>query len=265
MKISKLILLFIFLFTTGCSKKYKTLEEIIKSNEIVVTTNAEFAPFEYKEGSEIKGIDIDIIKEYGKFIDVDVKIVDTDFDSALISVALNKSDLAIAGITKNKKREEAFSFSNSYYNASQVIIVKNDSEYINLKSQEEVLNKLSLNNARIGCQRGTVGQYFIEGSVDWEFEGIKNTKCIIFDNGALAASSLSNNQIDALIIDEMPASLYCKKFSNIKTLDFILTEEEYAIAVTKGNIDLVNSLNEFIKNMKGNGTIDSIIGKYYGE
>ena len=265
MRINKLILLSIFLFATGCSNKYKTFDEIIKSKEIVVTTNAEFAPFEYKEGSEIKGIDIDIIKEYGKNINVDVKIIDTDFDSALISVALNKSDLAIAGITKNSKREEAFSFTNSYYNASQVIIVKEDSEYINLKTKEEVLNKLSETNARIGCQRGTVGQYYIEGSSDWNFKGIDNVKCIVYDNGALAASSLSNNQIDAIIIDEMPANLYCKKFTNLKTLEYILTEEEYAIAVTKGNIELVDSLNKFIENMKGNGTIDSIIGKYYGE
>lgn len=265
MRLNKLVVLFIFLFTTGCSKKYKTLDEIIKSKEIVVSTNAEFAPFEYKEGSELKGIDIDIVKEYGNFINVDVKIIDTDFDSALISVALNKSDLAIAGITKNKKREEAFSFTNSYYNASQVIVVKNDSEYAKLKNKEEVIETLSKNQARIGCQRGTVGQYYIEGSVDWDFEGILNTECVIFDNGALAASSLVNGQIDALIIDEMPANLYCKKFNELSTLECILTEEEYAIAVTKGNNELVNSLNEFIENMKGNGTIDSIIGKYYGE
>jgi polar amino acid transport system substrate-binding protein len=130
-------------------------------------------------------------------------------------------------------------------------------------SVDDILKTLSQNKAIIGCQRGTTGQYYIEGDASWGFEGITNSTCKAFDNGSLAVQALSNNQIDAVIIDEVPASLYCKEFNDVKCLNFVFTQEEYAIAVAKGNITLVNSLNEFIDKIRKDGTFDSIVGKYY--
>lgn len=250
---------------TGCSGKFLTLEEIQKSGKLIVTTNAEFAPFEYKEGNELKGIDIDIIKAYGEYINVEVEIQDVDFDSALLSVSNHKSDLAIAGITKNATRDETMDFSNSYYEANQVVIVKENSDYTTLTTAEDIIAALSNNEAKIGCQRGTTGQYYIEGDADWEFEGIANSTCITYDSGALAVTALANGQIDAVIIDEAPASLYCKSISGVEYIDVVLTEEEYAIAVAEGNETLVASLNEFINKIKGDGTFDSIVSKYYAD
>ena len=250
---------------TGCSNKFYTLDQIKESGKLIVTTNAEFAPFEYKEGNELKGIDIDIIKAYGEYINVEVVIQDVDFDSALLSVSNCKSDLAIAAITTNPVRDETMDFSVSYYEANQVVIVKEGSEYINLSNAEDILSALSNNSAKIGCQRGTTGQYYIEGDADWEFDGISNAKCMTYDSGALAVTALANGQIDAVIIDEAPASMYCKTISGVTYLDVVLTEEEYAIAVAEGNETLVNSLNEFISKIKEDGTFDSIVSKYYAE
>ncbi len=250
---------------TSCSSSFKTVEDIKTNGKLVVSTNAEFAPFEYVDGNQFLGIDMDVIREYGKYLNVEVDIKDMDFDAALLSVSTNKADLAIAGITKNSKREENLSFSNSYYTASQVVIVKDDSKYANMSTESEILTALSNDKAKIGCQRGTTGQYYIEGDSDWEFEGITNSSCVTYDNGALAVTALANGQIDAVVIDSAPANLYCKKIAGVKALDVILTEEEYAIAVAKGNDSLVSSLNEFIEEMKKNGTFDTIVNKYYGE
>lgn len=250
---------------TGCSNKYLTLEQIQKAGKIIVTTNAEFAPFEFKEGNELKGIDIEIIKEFGKHINVEVEIQDVDFDSALLSVSNYKSDLAIAAITKNATRDETMDFSNSYYSANQVVIVKENSEFTSLTSVEDIISALSSTQAKIGCQRGTTGQYYIEGDEEWEFEGIANSECITYDSGALAVTALANGQIDAVIIDQAPASLYCKSISGVTYLDVILTEEEYAIAVAEGNDTLIQALNDFITKIKGDGTFDSIVSKYYAE
>lgn len=249
----------------SCSSGPKTLAEIQKSGKLIVTTNAEFAPFEYKEGSTLKGIDIDIINAYGEYIGVEVEIQDIDFDSALISVSKNKSDVAIAAITKNEKREETLSFSDSYFAANQVVIVKEDSVYASLTTEEEIMDKLSENNAKVGCQRGTTGQFYIEGDADWGFDGIANSECVTFDNGALAVTALSNGQIDAVVIDQLPAEMYCEKIDGVTSLDVVLTQEEYAIAVSKGNESLVNSLNEFISEIKEDGTLEQIVSKYYGE
>lgn len=248
---------------SSCSTRFLTLNQIIESNKLVVTTNAEFAPFEYKKGSKLIGIDIEIVEAYASYLGIELEIKDLDFDAALLSVSTGKADLAIAAITTNDKRKEVFDFSNSYYYANQVIIVKENSIYESCTSKEDVLETLSNNKAIIGCQRGTTGQYYIEGDSSWGFDGIANSTCKAFDNGSLAVKALANGQIDAVIIDEVPASLYCKNFNNVKPLDFVFTQEEYAIAVCKGNTTLVDSLNEFIDKIRKDGTFDSIVGKYY--
>ena len=251
--------------TTSCSSSFFTLEEIIASGKLLVATNAEFAPFEYKEGVKFKGIDMDIARAYGKYIDVEVLIRDMDFDAALLATSSNKTDFTIAGITKNPARETTLSFTDSYYIANQVVIVKENSKYVSCSTQEELLISLSNDKARIGCQRGTTGQYYIEGNEDWDFDGITNSTCVVYDSGILAATALSNNQIDAIVIDQVPATIFVKNIKGIKVLDYILTEEEYAIAVSKGNDTLLESLNTFIAEIKENGVLDTIVGEYYGE
>ena len=258
-------LLMVFSLLTSCSSHFKTLEEIKESGTLLVATNAEFAPFEYKEGKEFKGIDMDLIEAYGDYIDVKVQIKDMDFDAALLATSSNKTDLSIAGITKNPAREETLSFTDSYYAANQVVIVKENSVYTECNTVDELLSLLSTNKARIGCQRGTTGQYYIEGDEGWGFDGIKGATCVAYDNGILASTALSNNQIDVIIIDQVPATMFAKKISGLVVLEYVLTEEEYAIAVSKGNETLLASLNEFINLIKEDGTLDSIVSEYYGE
>ena len=142
-KITKFLTLvfmaFIYLLSScSSSSSYKTLDDIKEKGTLIVATNAEFAPFEYQDGKEFKGIDMDIIREYGKHINVKVNIKNMDFDAALLSVSTCKSDLAIAAITTNDKRKEAFDFSNSYYYANQVIIVKENSIYESCMSVDDI-------------------------------------------------------------------------------------------------------------------------------
>ncbi len=265
MKLKALFLLGGLVIFTGCSSSFRGVEEIQAKGTLVVATNAEFAPFEYKEGTEYLGIDMELIQAYATYLEVAIDIEDLDFDAALLSVSTNKADVAIAGITKNAKREKTLSFTESYYTASQVVLVKEGSSYSHLTKDTEILKALSDTHAKIGCQRSTTGQYYIEGDVDFEFDGIPNTSCITYDNGALAVTALANGQIDAVIIDEAPAKMYCKKIMGVEVLDPVLTEEEYAIAVAKGNDSLVDSLNGFISQMKENGMFESIVNKYYGQ
>lgn len=258
-----LVILVMLMFLTGCSGNSRTLNDIKEANKIVVALNAEFPPFEYRDGKSIKGIDADIIRAYADYIGVECVINDMDFDATFLSVYSGKADLAISGITVNEKRKRSFTFTDSYYNSSQVVIVKNDSSYMNCNSLDELLAMLTVNNASIGVQRGTVGEYYSSGDASWGFDGIPNTKTISYDNGALAFEKLSNGALDAVILDSAPAKMIAKKYNNVEVLDYILTEEEYAIVVQHGNHSLCESLNEFIEIIKSNGTLDSILEKYY--
>ena len=192
---------------TGCSSKGHTVDDIKKSGKLVISTEATFAPFESKVGDEFVGIDIDLANEYAKYLGVELVIKDQDFDAALISASTGKVDLAIAGITKNAKREETLSFSDSYYKANQVVIVKNDSSYAGITDTDTLLSALSNNKAKIGFQRGTTGEYYVSGDEDWGFDGIESTTPVSYDNGAMACMALNNGQIDAVIIDKAPADI----------------------------------------------------------
>ena len=236
-----------------------------KKETLVVATNAEFAPFEYVENGEIKGFDMDLIRTYGEYANVTIEIKDMDFDGALTAVSEGKADIAMAGITVNETRKKTMSFSNSYYSADQVVIVKSNSKYASLNNEEELLNELSNSKASIGCQMGTTGQYYIEGSSDWDFDEIKNTTCIPYNNGALAVQALADGKLDAVIIDSAPAKLYAKAIEGVQVVsDVILTSEEYAIAVGLNNNELIDSLNDFIEYAKDNGIMDEVINTYFG-
>lgn len=254
MKIKKIFLIIffslIFLSISSCKKN----EE---KKQLIVSTNAEFKPFEYVENGKVIGFDIDFIKAYADKNNLELVINDVDFDGALLSVSSKKADLAIAGITVNEKRKETLSFSESYFVADQVIIVKNDSKYLGLNQIDLLLN-LTKDNAKIGCQRGTTGEYYIEE--------IENAEAKLYDNGALAVADLNLGRIDAVIIDSEPAKVYTKAITGVTIIpDIILTKEEYAIAVSKDNNALLDSLNEFIRESKNNGTLDNILSSYFGE
>jgi len=242
----------------SCSSAGSRSLDTIKSSGILnVSTNAEFAPFEYYDGSTIVGVDADIISAYATSIGVSPNIVNYDFDAALTAVSSSKVDCAVAGITKTDKREQTMAFSNTYFKANQVAVVKSDSSYASLSDANSINAALNVSGTKIGCQRGTTGDGYISDT-------LTNATNVQYDNGALACKALSNGQVDAVIIDLEPAKLYCKNISGIAYLSSVLTEEEYAIALAKNNTTLLESINAFIATISSDGTLNAILAKYFG-
>lgn len=112
--------------------------------QLVVATNASFAPFEYKEGDKFAGIDMEIAAHIASELGMELVIMDMDFDSVVTSVGKNGIDIAIAGLTVNEKRKESVDFTDSYYNASQMLVVKSDNTaFDNCKTADDVLAVLA--------------------------------------------------------------------------------------------------------------------------
>ena len=128
---------------SSCSTSFNGVDEIKAKKEIIVATNATFQPFEYVENNEFKGIDIDFMDAYAKTLDVKLTISNIDFDAIAPTISSGKADVGIAGMTKTEKREKIVSFTDTYYKASQVVIVKNGSIYDGLTTADEILLKLS--------------------------------------------------------------------------------------------------------------------------
>lgn len=177
-------------------------------DQLVVATNAEFAPFEYKEGDKFYGIDMEIAKLLADKLGKELVIVDMAFDAVLLSVQQQKADIGMAGLTVTEERAKQVDFSDPYYNAAQKIICKaDDKTFDNCKTKEDIDKILQGfdKSVLIGGQNGTTGQYYVEGSSDFGFKKL-NATWKGYANGSLAVQDLINGGINYVIIDAAPAT-----------------------------------------------------------
>lgn len=177
-------------------------------DQLVIATNAEFEPFEYKKGDLFYGIDMEIVKALADSLGKELVIKDMKFEAVVLSVQQGKADIAAAGLTVTDERAAQVNFTNSYYSASQRIVVKgDDTTFDACQTKEEIdtiLNGLDA-SVKIGGQNGTTGQYYVEGSEDFGFDKLPAT-FVGYDNGSLAVQDLINGGVQYVIIDAAPAA-----------------------------------------------------------
>ncbi len=209
-------------------------------------TNAAFPPYEYKEGEKFVGIDVEIATAIAEKLGGTLEVVDMNFDSIITSVTQNEVDFGMAGMTVRPDREEYVDFSSSYATGVQCVIVKADSS---IASIEDLAGK------KIGTQLGTTG--FMYASDDYGEENV-----IGYDKGADAVIALKGGDVDAVIIDNEPAKVYVEENAGLTILETKYAIEDYAIAVNKGNTELLDKINKALEELTADGTIDAIIAKY---
>lgn len=177
-------------------------------DQLVVATNAAFAPFEYMEGDKYYGVDMEIAKLFADYLGQELVIENMKFESVCLSVGQHQCDIAMAGLTINEERKEHVTFTDSYYKASQQIIVKgDDTTFDNCKTVDDVnaiLNAYTKETV-VGVQQGTTGMYFVQGDEGWDFPGLP-TDCKPYEAGSLAVQDMINGNIDMVIIDAAPAA-----------------------------------------------------------
>lgn len=232
------------LFTANAENK---LSEIQKSGEIKIATNAEFEPFEYKNGDKIVGIDIDIAGKIAESLGVQTKINDVSFDAVTLELNSGNCDFAIAAMSYSSDKAQNVDFSDVYYYSKQAIIVPNDS---NIKSSSD------LDGKRIGVAMGFTGDIYCT-------ENFKSSMIERYNKSSDAVLDLINKRLDAVVIDDTPAKKLISLSNNkVKMLDEYLFEEGYRIAVPKGETELLEHINSVLKSLKDSKEIDKIIDKY---
>lgn len=219
----------------------------IQKEYIVMGTNAEFEPFEYREGTEIVGLDVDIAKAIAEKLGKELKIEDMEFNTVLSQLSMGSVDFVAAGLTVDEERSKQVDFSDTYFKTKQAIIVREDNT--DIKVAEDLVGKA------VGVQLGTTGDKYVSTT--------KGVECVPFDKGSLAVMDLINGRIDAVVIDEQPAKRMVEAQTGLKVLDVAFVEEEYAIAVKKGDAELQAAINEVLAEIKADGTYDEIYAKYF--
>ena len=173
-----------------------------EDNTLVMATNAEFPPYEYHEGDEVVGIDVDIASAIAEELGMELKVEDMAFDSIIPAVTSGKADIGAAGMTVTPDREESVAFTDTYAHATQVLIVKEGSE---IAGPDDLVGKT------IGVQLGTTGDLYATDIEDATVEQ--------YNKGFEAVQALTQDKIDAVVIDGQPAKEFVADAEGLKILD----------------------------------------------
>ncbi len=248
-------------------EKYQDMESVEKGydipnsadgieNPLIVATNAEFAPFEYKKGAQYFGIDVEIAVALAEKLGKTLVLVNMNFDAIITSVAgvnmdegvsndgydaYTHCDIGIAGLSVTEERLDSVDFTNTYFKSSQVLIVnENDVTFDECKTLSDVETLLAgFSNKKIGSQSGTTGEYYIKGSGDW-LKGFLNITFKGYSSHALAVQDLINGNIDFVISDYETAKAVVANYdvnANMRWQKFVKFFFTY-----KGYLDVVDGL-----------------------
>ena len=234
-KVMSLVLIICTIFfMTGCGKN---------ENELVLATEAGFAPYEYYEDGKVVGVDIDIAKEIAKELGKELVIKDVSFDFVINEVKSGKADFAAAGISITPEREKEVDFTIEYTTSNQVVVVKKGSP---ITKFDDIKDK------KIAVQLGSVADLYVE-------ENYKKATIVPHKKYLSAVEDVKTNKADCIIMDELPAREIVKENDNLVILDGFLFQDKYGMIVKKGNDELKDKINKVLERMKNDGTIDKLV------
>ena len=218
-----------------------------KDNSLKMITEATFPPYEFLRGQEIAGIDVEICRAVAKKLNRPFKAETVDFDSVIPAVISGKADLAAAGITVTEDRKKNVDFSIPYVKTGIVVIYKKSNPF---KDKDQLKGK------KIGVQGGTTSETFVLEQLKQEPERSKSP--------AEAVAALKSGRVEFVIADIDPAKNCVKGEADLALSDFI-TSEEYAVAIRKGQPELLKTIDETIAELKASGQLDLWIRQFTEE
>ncbi len=239
---------------TGSATTASTEVKLVTDGTLTVGTSAEYEPFEYMEDGEYKGFDLELIADIADELGLEIEYKNVDFDSLVAGVSSGtKYDCSIAAMTVTPEREKEIDFSDSYYMDDQAIVTTTDNTTITADTYADELNK---EGVKVAVQSGSTAEAFAE-------ENFPNAELVSFKNAVDCFSALQASKADALVTNRsVAAQLTASSFDNCQVVKMISTGEEYAIAISKDNPALTEQINDALKKLTDDGTVDALMEKY---
>lgn len=229
---------------TGCSNQ---LNDIKKAGKIVMMTNATFPPFEYKEGKDVVGVDPDLAKKIADKIGVELEITDMNFDLLIEALKSGKGDFVAAGMSITDERKKAVDFSIPYIDTTLLIIVPQGSA---------IAAPADLEGKKIAVQENTTSDMYVSDNVGAE-------EVLRFKSAVDAGTAVTSGKADVAVIDEMTAkNVVAANDGQLILLEEPLGREQYAMAVKKGNAELLKVINEVLQEAVDAGQVEELIAHH---
>jgi len=229
----------IFLFLVSC-------EKLDQSEKIIILgTSPDYPPFEYKNGEQIAGFDIELAQNFAKSIDAKLVIKDMDFNSLIPALKANKVDFLMSGLTITDERKESVDFSDSYYENSFSVLTK----------ASTIIDENNLNRYKIGAQLGSTMEILLKKLDHNYIYSLVQSNTLV--------QELLLNRIDGVIFEEVQCIEFMKTNSDLKCTnlkyDFI-KNDGYAVAFAK-NSALRDEFNQFLKDFRSSGELQKLEDK----
>ncbi|MCR5810144.1 MAG: ABC transporter substrate-binding protein [Lachnospiraceae bacterium] len=225
----------------------------VEAGKLHMATNAAFPPYEMiSDNGGFEGIDVEIATLIAQKLGLELVVDDMEFGSVITSVQGGKSDIAMAGLTVTEERKQNVDFTESYATGVQVIIVPEGSD---IQTVDDLAN-----NKMIGVQDGTTGYIYCSSPV--EDGGYGEDHVTSYPNGAMAIEALKGGKVDAVVIDNEPAKAFVQANAGLKILDTEYIVENYAIGISKDNNGLRDAVNNALKELIADGSVQLIVDKY---
>lgn len=217
-----------------------------KEKVYTIGLSADFKPFEYREGDQIVGFDIDLADLISQETGLKFEIRDMAFNGLLAALQSKRIDIILSGMSVTEERKQAVNFSQAYFDVAQVIIVREDN-YI-------IKNEETLKGKRVGVQLGTTSDTLAQ-----EIEGIDLRQ---YDNAYGAILDLNTDKVDAVILDAQQAMNFVNANSGIKIVEEELQREQYAMAFHKDSIELLEKVNKALDKILVSEAYEELMKKY---
>ena len=254
-----IIVALVVALAAGCgTKSGSAVDQIKKNGKIVMYCNANFPPYEYLDGTEVAGVDVEIGRAIAKKLGVELEIKNTAFEGIVAAIASGNGDMAITGMTITDERKEKVNFSNPYINSVQYLIVKSDSA---LETVEGLAGK------KVAAVLGYTGSLILGDEIS---EGVlmdTDTQLNDYNSAGDATLALTTGKADAVIMDEMVAKSIVAKDSSLKAVKLTYedgsdTAEEYGVAIQKDKEDLLKIINEVVDDLVKNNKIEEFMNQH---
>lgn len=226
--------------------------ELVNEGTLTTCTHLPYEPFQFTQGGEIVGFDVDIVDEIAADLGVEQEIIDIPFETIQSGEALNagQCDVAAAGMTITETREENLDFSQGYFDATQALITQAGS---GIESLED------LSGQSLGVQSGTTGQLYAEENAPDDVE------LVVFEDLALLLQAVKSGQVPAAINDNTVLIDYVADNPDTEMTAEFDTGEQYGIGVRTGNDALLEQVNETLDRIREDGTYDEIYQEWFGQ
>jgi ABC-type amino acid transport substrate-binding protein len=226
--------------------------ETLKEGTLQVGSCLDYKPFEFIEGGDEKGFDVDLSEAIAEELGVQVEWVRADFDTIFTAVAANQFDMVAAASTITEERDQVVDFSDPYYNARQSLAVNTD------KSPDVASTDDIGEGDTIGVQKGTTGR-------DWAKENLEpqGAQLRTYTSITDAFRDLEAGRITGIVNDEPSSQEIVKDLTGVEVVEAIDTGEHYGFAFSPDNPELRDAVNEALATLIEDGTYAQIFEQYF--